>query len=174
MQLLISNTQIQQRVRELALQIKQEHEDSKCSLPPVLICVLNGAVMFYTDMLKALHEQSIECEVDFIRAKSYQGQDNSEGVIITKELEVELKGKRAYIIEDIVDTGETMFEILMRVGEKNPLSVKVITLLHRDSSPQWVDSLVDYHAFTIQDQWVAGYGLDDKGLKRNYTDVYAL
>ena len=77
MQLLISNTQIQQRVRELALQIKQEHEDSKCSLPPVLICVLNGAVMFYTDMLKALHEQSIECEVDFIRAKSYEGQDNS-------------------------------------------------------------------------------------------------
>ena len=78
------------------------------------------------------------------------------------------KGKRVYIIDDIVDTGKTMFEILLRVNDMMPTDVKVVTLLKRkkDSPP------VDHFCFEIDDEWVVGYGLDDNSLKRNYDDTF--
>ena len=112
----------------------------------------------------------IDVQMDFIRAKSYEGQDNSDGVKFTKELEIHCKGKRVYIIDDIVDTGKTMFEILLKVNDMRPTDVKVVTLLKRkkDSPP------VDHFCFEIDDEWVVGYGLDDNSLKRNYRNIYKI
>jgi len=81
-----------------------------------------------------------------------------------------LKGKRVYIIEDIVDTGHTMIEILQRVVSRIPSEVKVVTLVHRKDNPV----SVDHFCFEIADEWVVGYGFDDNGLKRNYRNIYKI
>ena len=166
MQVLIEEYKIDRRVRALAHKITEEHRNSGNSLPPVMICVLNGSFMFFTDLVK---DMGIDIEIDFIRPKSYHGKDNSGGVQFTKELEIYLKGKRVYIVEDIVDTGQTMFEILCRVNDRMPVDVKVVTLVHRKGH----EFPVDHYCFEIGDEWVVGYGFDDNGLKRNYRNIYS-
>ena len=165
MEVLIEEYKIDRRVRALAHKITEEHKNSGNDLPPVMICVLNGAFPLFSDLMK---DMGVDCEVDFIRAKSYNGQDNSGGVEITKDLEIELKGKRVYIVEDMVDTGATMFEILCRVNDKMPNEIKVVTLVHRkgNSFP------VDHYCFEVGEEWLVGYGFDDNGLKRNYRNIY--
>ena len=142
MEILIPEYKIERRVRALAHKISEEHKSSGNSLPPVMICVLNGGYAFFADLMK---DMGIDVQMDFIRAKSYEGQDNSGGVKITKDLEIHCKGKRVYIIDDIVDTGATMFEILLQVNDMMPADVKVVTLLKRkeDSPP------VDHFCFEI-------------------------
>jgi hypoxanthine phosphoribosyltransferase len=167
MKILIPEYKIERRIRSMAHQISEEHIASGNDMPPVMICVLNGAFMFFTDLVKAM---GIDIQTDFIRPKSYVGQDNSRGVSFTKELELDLKGKRVYIIEDIVDTGNTIMEILYRVNDGMPADVKVVTLVHRKDNPM----PVDYHCFEIAREWVVGFGFDDNGLKRNYRNIYEL
>ena len=123
--------------------------------------------MFFTDLVKHM---DIDCEIDFIRAKSYHGKDNSGGVSISKGLEVDLKGKRVYIVEDIIDSGATMTEILHHVHDRLPAEVKVATLVRRKDS----QLREDYSCFEIGDEWIIGFGLDDNGLKRNYRNIYKL
>lgn len=165
MEVLIEEYKIDRRVRALAHKITEEHKNSGNDLPPVMICVLNGAFPFFSDLMK---DMGVDCEVDFIRAKSYNGKDNSGGVEITKDLEIELKGKRVYIIEDMVDTGQTMFEILCRVNDKMPNEIKIVTLVHRKGNT----FPVDHYCFEVGDEWLVGYGFDDNGLKRNYRNIY--
>lgn len=165
MKKLITNLKIQKGIKELAQAIDNDHTKSTNTLPPVFICVLNGAYMFFSDLTKSI---KVPHEIDFIRAKSYTGQDNSGGVEITKDIELSLKGKRVYIIEDMIDSGNTMLEILIRVNNKQPVEVKVVTLLHRRTST----FPVDFHAFDIDNEWTFGYGLDDNGIHRNYSDIW--
>ena len=165
MDLIIPEYKIERRVRALAHSITEDHRNSGNSLPPVMICVLNGAFMFFTDLVK---DMGIDCEIDFIRPKSYHGQDNSGGVRFIKELELDLKGKRVYIVEDMVDTGATMLEILQRVDSRQPAETSLVTLVHSKGSKHHVD----FTAFEIGDEWVVGYGFDDNGLKRNYRNIY--
>jgi hypoxanthine phosphoribosyltransferase len=166
MRVLIEEYKIDRHVRALAHKITEEHRNSGNPYPPVMICVLNGSFFFFTVLVK---DMGIDCEIDFIRPKSYEGRDNSKGVTFTKELEVHLKGKRVYIVEDIVDTGETMLEILLRVNDKLPLDVKIVTLVHRKEN----QFPVDHYCFEIGNEWVVGYGFDDNGLKRNYRNIYS-
>jgi hypoxanthine phosphoribosyltransferase len=165
MEKIITKEQIADRVQELAQQISIDHMQSSNSLPPVMICVLNGALHFFSDLTRMM---SIHCEIDCIRLKSYEGQDNSGGVSITKDLELDLQGKRVYIVDDILDTGATMIEALHMVNSRRAADVKVVTLLKRKSSPL----ITDFYAFEIEDQWVVGYGLDDNGIKRELLDIY--
>ena len=167
MEIIIPEYKIERKIRSMANKISAEHKASGNSLPPVMICVLNGAFMFYTDLVKSM---DIDIQTDFIRPKSYEGQDNSKGVTFTKELELDLKGKRVYIVEDIVDTGNTMMEILYRVNDDQPADVKVVTLVHRKDNK----FPVDHHCFEIGDEWVVGYGFDDNSLKRNYRNIYKI
>ena len=165
MEKIITKEQIQDRVQQLADAISVDHMKSANALPPVMICVLNGALHFFSDLTRMM---SIDCEIDFIRLKSYEGQDNSGGVQIVKDLELELKGKRVYIVDDILDTGATMIEALLMVSSKLASEVKVVTLLKRQSSPM----TPDFYGFEIGDEWVVGYGLDDNGIKRELRDIY--
>ena len=165
MQIVIPEYKIERRVRAMAHKISEEHTASGNTLPPVMICVLNGAFMFFSDLVK---DMGIDVEIDFIRPKSYHGRDNSAGVTFTKDIELDLKGKRVYIVEDIVDTGQTMIEILQRISDKMPAEVKVVTLVHRKGN----EFPVDHFCFEIGDEWVIGYGFDDNGLRRNYRNIY--
>ena len=165
MELLISQEQIEHRVKELAQLITKQHEASGNALPPVMICLLNGSIHFFSDLTRAM---SIPCEIDFMRLKSYEGQDNSGGVICTKDLELELKGKRVYIIDDICDTGATLLEAMIRVNSRMATDVRNITLLRRGGG---VD-LTDFCGFVIGDEFVFGYGLDDNGINRELPDIW--
>jgi len=167
MEIVIPEYKIERRVRALAHKISEEHKNSGNSLPPVMICVLNGAVMFYTDLVK---DMGIDVQMDFIRAKSYEGRDNSGGVEITKTLDLDLKGKRVYIIEDIIDTGQTMIEVLHHVNDRMPVDVKVVTLVQRKDAKM----PADHFAFEVGDEWLCGYGFDDNSLKRNYRNIYKI
>ena len=167
MELLITHEEIQNRVLELAQQISVDHVQSNNTLPPVMICLLNGSIHFFSDLTRYM---SINCEIDFLRLKSYEGQDNSGGVVCTKELELDLKGKRVYIVDDICDSGATILEALLKVNSQMPADVKVITLLRRGGG---VD-MTDYCGFTIGEQFVVGYGLDDYGIKRELRDIYSV
>lgn len=165
MEKILDHYDIQDRVVELAQDISIDHVQSENVLPPVMICVLNGAIHFFSDLTRFM---SIHCEIDCIRLKSYDGQDNSGGVQILKDIELELKGKRVYIVDDILDTGATIIEALQMVSNKLAAEVKVVTLLKRKSSPM----NPDFFGFEINDEWAVGYGLDDNGIKRELRSIY--
>lgn len=168
MEIIIKQEDIAKRVKELAQAISTDHiHTNDNTLPPVLICVLNGSFHFFSDLTRMM---SIDCEVDFIRLKSYNGQDNSHGVSIIKGLELNLKGKRVYIVDDILDSGATMIEALNMVNDSMPAEVKIITLLKRSNSP--IDPA--FFGFEIGNEWVLGYGLDDYGLKRHEQHIYKI
>lgn len=167
MQKIITHEEIQQRIKELAEAISTNHIQSENVLPPVMICILNGAFYFFSDLTRMM---SIDCEIDFVRLKSYEGQDNSGGIQHIKGLELDLKGKRVYIIDDICDSGATIMETLFMVNSRMASEVKVVTLLQRKGGVL----LTDFHGFEIGDEWVIGCGLDDNGLKRTLRDIYKI
>ena len=168
MEILFDDVAILTKVKELAEQISVDHVyDSRNTLPPVLICILNGSIHFFSDLVRSM---SIDCEIDFLRLKSYEGQDNSGGIKCLKGLELDLKGKRVYIVDDICDSGATMLEALFMVNSRMADEVKVVTLLKRRNGV----GLTDFYGFEIDDQWVYGYGLDNNGLKRNENIIYKL
>ena len=167
MDILIPEYKIKRRIQSLAYKLSEEHKASGNTLPPVMICVLNGAFPFFADLIK---DMDIDIEIDFIRPKSYEGRDNSNGVTFTKDLELELKGKRVYIVEDVIETGQTLIEILSKVESRIPAEVKVVTLIHKKTNA----IKPDYFCFEIDNHWIAGYGFDDNGLKRNYRNIYKL
>jgi len=167
MEILIPEYKIERRVRAMAHALSEEHKNSGNELPPVMICVLNGGFMFFTDIVR---DMGIDVEVDFIRPKSYEGRDNSQGVRFTKDVETDLTGRHVYVIEDIVDTGATMREVLDRLAQKGAKSIKIVTLVEREGT----NFPADHTCFTIGDEWVVGYGFDDNSLKRNYRNIYKL
>ena len=167
MELLITHEEIQNRVLELAQQISVDHVQSDNTLPPVMICLLNGAIHFFSDLTRYM---SIHCEIDFMRLKSYEGQDNSGGVICTKDLELDLQGKRVYIVDDICDSGATILEALFIANGRVAQEVKVVTLLRRKGGV----NMTDFCGFEIEDDWVIGYGLDDNGIKRELPNIYRI
>jgi hypoxanthine phosphoribosyltransferase len=160
MEIIIKQESIAKRVNGLASAISLDHILSKNELPPVMICVLNGSLHFFSDLTRSM---TIDSEVDFIRLKSYDGQDNSQGVSVIKGLELDLKGKRVYIVDDILDTGATIIEAIQLANDRMAQEVKVVTLLKRKVGPM----TPDFYGFEIGDEFVYGYGLDDYGLKRN-------
>ena len=165
METIIREQQIRQRVAELARQIHSDYTSSGNELPPVFICILNGSFHFFADLMKHF---TTDCEIDFIRLKSYEGQDNSAGIKRIKDIELDLTNKRVYIVDDICDTGTTILEALFMVNSKNAESARVVTLLQRKDGVK----LADFCGFEIGEEFVYGYGLDDNGLKRNLMDIY--
>jgi hypoxanthine phosphoribosyltransferase len=167
MEIIIKQEDIAKRVNGLASAISLDHILSKNELPPVMICILNGSFHFFSDLTRMM---TIDSEVDFIRLKSYDGQDNTQGVSIIKDLELDLKGKRVYIVDDILDTGATMIEALNMVNDRMAQDVRIITLLKRKDGPM----TPNYYGFEIGNEFVYGYGLDDYGLKRHLQDIYKI
>lgn len=164
MKILYNKAQINTAVENIAQEIHKNHFNDPT--PPVFICVLNGAFMFFTDLVRAIN---IDCEIDFIRVKSYNEQQQSE-VKLIKDIETDLRGKDVYIIDDILDNGNTMRFLMDHIGRKHkPKSITPIVLFKRYST-NWN---ITYGIEIKDDSWIFGYGLDgDKGLMRNRTCIF--
>jgi hypoxanthine phosphoribosyltransferase len=152
MQPLISAEDIQRRVRELAAEISRDHP-----LGVHLVGVLKGAYVFLADLARAL-----ECDVtmDFMAVSSYGSSTRSSGQVrLLKDLDTPLEGRNVVIVEDIVDTGLTLTYLQEILKARAPRSLRTACLLSKPSRRK-VDVTVDYVGFTIEDQFVVGYGLD--------------
>ena len=164
MDILIEESKIRNRIRDMAHELEEHTAKYDNELPPVFICVLNGAYKFFADLVSEYHGI---CEIDFVRVKSYDGKN--QGVIeIKKDIEVGLLGKNLYIIDDIIDSGNTMTALKEHFEKQNPNKISTISLLKRKENPY----PIDLNGFEIDDEWVVGYGLDDNGLRRNLNNIY--
>ncbi len=162
----ISSEQIQKRVGEIG---KQIDEDFKGKVP-VFISILNGAVLFFADLLKHI---SIECEISFVRVSSYNGTQSSGIVKSTLGLNENLEGRSVVIVEDIVDSGNTMMHIYNDLKKQGVSEIKIVTLLFKPDALKH-DIKLDYVGFEVPADFVVGYGLDYDGLGRNLNDIYKI
>ncbi len=151
---LISEQDIQDRVRELAAMISQDYAD--CS-ELVLVGVLKGAFVFLADLARRL---TIPRVIEFIAVSSYgSGSKTSGAVRLVMDVRGNLEDKHVLIVEDIVDTGHTLKYLIGMLESHNPASVKTCALVRKAERAE-VDVHVDYLGFDIPDKWVVGYGLD--------------
>ena len=138
---------------------------------PLFLCVLNGSFMFAGDLMKRV---SIECEISFVKLASYHGGMSSSGSV--KQLiglNTDLSGRAVVIVEDIVDTGNTIESLVSQINALNPSSVQVCTLLYKPEA--YTKSIpVDYVALEVPNLFLVGYGLDYDELGRNLKDIYVL
>ena len=164
---LISAKDIDIQTKIVAKQISDEHRNDKT--PVVMVGLLNGCFAFYSDLVRAM---PIDIECDFMRVKSYVNRKQGD-IQITKDLETRIKGKHVYIVDDIYDTGNTMKAVIDYLEVKKPSSISIVTLITRETSP--IPKQASYHAFTIKDEWLVGFGMDnDKGYLRNLPAIYSL
>lgn len=131
--------------------------------PLLLVSVLKGAYVFLADLSRSI---TIPCEIGFMAASSYEGTQSSGKVKITLDLEQDLRQYHVIIVEDIIDTGRTLSELVKLIKAREPLSVEVLTLLDKPSR-RVVDFNADKSLFTIPDLFVVGYGLDHEEYYRN-------
>jgi hypoxanthine phosphoribosyltransferase len=153
-EVLIEETQIQTRVKELGQQISADYQGKDL----LLICILKGGVMFLTDLMRHI---TIPHEIDFVAISSYgKNVRDSTGVVrIVKDLDHPIDDRHVLVIEDIIDSGHTLAYITRNLSTRNPASLKICTLLDKAERRE-VDILVDYVGFQIPDKFVFGYGLD--------------
>ena len=166
---LISEEEIQNKIKAVGAQISQEYEGK----PLLLVSILNGAFVFMADLCRAI---TIPCETAFMCAKSYYNGTSSSGIVkITMDLMQDISGYHVIIAEDIIDTGRTLHDVIELLKARNPLSLKVITLLDKPDRRVVEGVDVDVSLFTIPDHFVIGYGLDCGEIYRNlpYIAEYA-
>ncbi|MBW2059110.1 MAG: hypoxanthine phosphoribosyltransferase [Deltaproteobacteria bacterium] len=162
--LLIDRKTIAEMVLDLAKRISQDYRGEDL----VLVCVLKGAFVFLSDLIRAL---DIPVEIDFVRLASYGSKQVSSGnVRITKDIEIPIEDKHVLIVEDIVDTGHTLAHLIERLSPRHPRSVKICTLLDKEARRE-ADIRVDYGGFKIEDRFVVGYGLDFDEKYRSLPDI---
>ena len=157
---LITEEEIRKALREEGERLSREYEGK----PLLLVSVLKGAYIFLADLSR---EITIPCEIGFMAAQSYfEGTTSAGTVEITYDLKQDVSNYHVVIVEDIIDTGRTLKEIVRILGERNPLSLKVITLLDKPDR-RVVEINADRALFTIPDHFVIGYGLDCGEYYRN-------
>lgn len=163
----LSEEQIQKRVKELAEQISNDYKSSV----PIFIGVLNGSFLFLSDLIRYV---TLDCEIDFFKLSSYGDEKISSGKVrLLKALNCEVNDRDIIIVEDIVDSGLSINYIEELFEEKNPRSMKVVSLLVKSGSLKY-DVKIDYIGFTIPDKFVIGYGLDYAQKYRNLKGIYVL
>lgn len=162
----ITSGEIEEQVARVAAEINRDYEGKK----PVFIAILNGAFIFAADLFKQI---TIEAEICFIKLASYKGVKSTGKVITAIGLDVDLYGREVIIVEDIVDTGKTLFQFLPQLEHHHPASLKIASLLHKPEAMMHPIK-IDYLGFTIPNKFVIGYGLDYDGLGRNIKEIYQL
>jgi len=160
MTVLFNQQQIEKRIEEIATQIFNRHKSEK--KPIILICVLNGGFMFYSKLVEKL--SSLDPKCDFIKVKSYEGQERGTLEIKLKE-SLEIEDQHVYIIDDIYDTGVTMDALRKHFIYEGAASVQIVTLVKRAINEINLPSGSIY-GFEITDEWVVGYGMDDENYQK--------
>ncbi len=167
--ILISEDRLLQRVKELGEEISRDYKREEI----LLVGLLKGSVIFLADLARKI---TIPCMLDFMSVTSYGNDIESSGEVrFLKDLDSDIHGKNVVIVEDIIDTGLTLREVLKVLKARNPKTLKVCTLLNKVSR-RLVDVQVDYNGFNIPDAFVVGYGLDyaQKYRNLNYIGVLKL
>ena len=166
--ILIDETTLQNRVRQLAQQLAEEYADKD----PVFIGVLKGVVSFFGDFIQYF---DAHCQIDFMWISSYSGAESSGKIQLKKDVSTDLKGRHVVILEDIFDTGASLSFVYDHLMAKGPASVKICTLLDKPSRRKPGITLeADYVGFTIPNAFVVGYGLDYNEYYRNLPYVGVL
>lgn len=152
-EVLIPREEVEKRIVELGKKITEDYKGKD------LVCIglLKGSVMFMSDLIKTI---DLDICIDFMKVSSYGGGMDSTGVVkILKDVDRDVTGKDVLLVEDIIDTGLTIANVKEFIGNKQPASVKVCTLLDKPSRRK-IDVKGDYVGFEIPDEFVVGYGLD--------------
>ncbi len=162
--LLYSCEEIHDRVADIAAQINREYADK----PLVVLCVLKGAFMFFSDLVKHL-----DCKpaLDFIRLSSYALGTTAGNITITKDTDLPLEGKHVLVVEDIVDTGHSMHFLLNRLAARGAKSLRLATLIDKHERRE-VPVHADFVGFTLSDGFIVGYGLDYAECYRELPALY--
>ena len=157
---------IQREIVRVASEINRDYEGKE----PLFLCILNGSFMFAADLLKNI---TVPCNVSFVKVASYQGTDTTGKVKELMGLQESVEGRDVIIIEDIVDTGFTMRDILDSLSQKNAASIQVCALLCKPDKLK-VNINLKYLAMNIPNGFIVGYGLDYDGFGRNSRDIYKI
>ncbi len=165
-QVSISSEQIQNRIAELADRITVELMDKQ----PIFISILKGSLFFTSDLLKKI---KMDCEVTFMRVSSYAGTQSTGHIKNLIGLSEDIKGRTVVILEDIVDTGDTVVYLLEELKKSNPAEIKVASLLLKPKALKH-DLKIDYVGFEVPNDFLIGFGLDYDGLGRNLNDIYKI
>lgn len=160
--ILLSEETIQTRVREMGAQIAADYRDKN----PVMICILKGAIMFYTDLLRAM---PIRLSMDFMAVSSYGNRTKASGEVeIRKDLSNSIENRHVIIVEDIIDSGFTLTYLSRMLRARGALSLKICTLLDKPARrAPGITLISDYSGFEVPDAFVVGYGLDYAEAYRN-------
>ncbi len=159
----ITKEEIQAKIKEAGKIINSWYDGR----PMLLVSVLNGAFVFMADICREL---TVPVEIAFMKAESYSGTNSTGTVNITLDLKQDISKYNVVILEDIIDSGRTLKVIVEKLKERNPLSLRVVTLLDKPSRRK-VDFKADVVLFTIPDFFVIGYGLDCDEYFRNLPDI---
>ena len=162
----ITESEIKQRVKELAAKLSNDLKGKN----PLLLGVLNGSFIFAADLMR---EMTIPCEISFVKLASYQGITSTGKVHEVLGINENLSGRDIVIVEDIVDTGRTMKQMVESLGTRNPASIHICTLFVKpDKLEEPLD--IEYAAFSIPNDFIVGYGLDYDQQGRWLKEIFTL
>ena len=157
---MISEEDVDKRIEEMGRQISEDYAGKQVHL----ICILKGSVFFMCELAKRI---TVPVSMDFMSVSSYGDGTKSSGIVkIAKDLDETLEGKEVLVIEDIIDSGRTLYYLMEVLQKRNPKSLKLCTLLDKPDR-RVTDVKVDYVGFAIPDEFVVGYGLDYAQKYRN-------
>jgi hypoxanthine phosphoribosyltransferase len=162
----ITETEIKNRIKSLAAEISADMEGKN----PLFLAVLNGAFIFAADLMR---EMTIPCEISFVKLASYQGTTSTGKIQEVFGINEDLTGRTVIIVEDIVESGQTMKNMIESLGTRNPASVQICTLFFKPDKLK-EELTLDYVAFRIPDDFIVGYGLDYDQAGRGLKDVYSI
>lgn len=164
---LISEEELQTRIKEVAAQITADYNGE----PVLFVGILKGCIHFFSDLTR---EIDLPLSMDFMAISSYGAGTTSSGEVkMLKDLDKSICGKNVIIVEDIIDSGNTLSYLKRLLGSRQPKSIKICTLLDKPSRRK-VDITPDYSCFVIPDEFVVGYGLDYDEIYRGEKAVYVL
>ena len=164
---LLSEEEVDSRIKQIAAKVSKDYAGKEIHL----ICVLKGGVFFTCELAKRI---TVPVSLDFMSVSSYGSETKSTGVVkIIKDLDGDLSGKDVLIVEDILDTGVTLSNLVPMLKMRNPNSVKICTILDKPSRRK-ADIQPDYEGFQVPDEFVVGYGLDYDEKYRNLPYVGVL
>ena len=159
--ILLSEETIRRRVEELGKLLTEEYAGKD----PVVVGVLKGVVVFYSDMIRQI---KVPCQMDFMWLSSYQGTNSTGGMVVKRDVTVDVRDRHVLILEDIYDTGNSLDFTYRHLLSKGPASLKICTLLDKPERRKPDITLKpDYVGFTVPNEFVVGYGLDYNEQYRN-------
>lgn len=162
----IDDRTIENKVQEIADSIREDFHEKY----PMFLVVMNGAFIYAADLIRKL---DFPCELNFVRIKSYQGTESTGKIDIYMPPNIELTGRHLIIVEDIIDTGNTMASFIPELQKYGPASIKLTSILVKPEAHKH-DIITEYPGFVIPNKFVVGYGLDYDGMGRNLKDLYQL